>query len=188
VVKLFTAETFKEIPINAPLRLKYAISNYGRLVSFSDSIENGRILKGGKVDGYRTLGYKMKVKGKIVSRQIFLYKLIAQYFIPKESEAQIHVLHLDYRRDNDQLHNLKWATTAEKLEHYKRSPHVLAARSARPPGITGKLTSTQVIRLKKRLQDPNRKTRVKLLAKEFGISEMQLHRIKRGENWGHIKV
>jgi hypothetical protein len=36
--------------------------------------------------------------------------------------------------------------------------------------------------------DPNRKTRLKLIAKQFGISEMQLYRIKSGENWGHIKV
>jgi hypothetical protein len=26
------------------------------------------------------------------------------------------------------------------------------------------------------------------LAKKFGVSEMTLYRIKRGENWGHIKV
>lgn len=45
-----------------------------------------------------------------------------------------------------------------------------------------------MIRLKKRILDPNRKTRLRLIAKEFGISEMQLNRIKRGENWGHIKV
>jgi DNA-binding Xre family transcriptional regulator len=45
-----------------------------------------------------------------------------------------------------------------------------------------------VKRLKKKLLDPNRKTRYKILAKQFGVSEMQLHRIKTGENWGHIIV
>ena len=53
---------------------------------------------------------------------------------------------------------------------------------------SAKLTETQVIRLKKKLFDPNRRTRLKILAKQFGVSEMQLHRIKTGENWGHIKV
>jgi DNA-binding Xre family transcriptional regulator len=51
-----------------------------------------------------------------------------------------------------------------------------------------KLTSTQVIHIKKRLQDPKRKTRIKMLAKQFGVSEMQINRIRTGENWGHIKV
>jgi DNA-binding Xre family transcriptional regulator len=47
---------------------------------------------------------------------------------------------------------------------------------------------TQVMRLKKRLLDPNRKTRLKILAKQYGVTMMTLHRIKTGENWGHIKV
>lgn len=50
------------------------------------------------------------------------------------------------------------------------------------------LTQTQVMLLKKKLLDPNRKTRLKILAKRYGVSEMTLHRIKTGENWGHIKV
>ena len=56
------------------------------------------------------------------------------------------------------------------------------------PQIVKKLTSTDLIRIKKMIQDPNRKTRMKLIAKQFGISEMQLYRIKSGENWSHIKV
>ena len=42
--------------------------------------------------------------------------------------------------------------------------------------------------LKKKLLDPNRRTRLKVLAKQFGVSEMQLHRIKTGENWGDLQV
>jgi DNA invertase Pin-like site-specific DNA recombinase len=51
-----------------------------------------------------------------------------------------------------------------------------------------KLTSTKVIHLKKLLSNPDQKNRIKMLAKQFGISEMQVYRIKRGENWSHIKV
>ena len=36
--------------------------------------------------------------------------------------------------------------------------------------------------------DPKRKLTHKQLAEKFGVSEMQLHRIKSGENWGHINV
>jgi len=42
--------------------------------------------------------------------------------------------------------------------------------------------------IKKKLLDPNRKTRMKMLAHQFRISEMQLYRIKSGENWGHVMV
>jgi DNA invertase Pin-like site-specific DNA recombinase len=51
-----------------------------------------------------------------------------------------------------------------------------------------KLTSTAVIRTKKLILNPYQKTRLKIIAKQFGISEMQLYRIKTGENWGHIQV
>ena len=44
------------------------------------------------------------------------------------------------------------------------------------------------MRIKKMLANPNRKTRLRLIAKQFGISEMQLYRIKSGENWGHVEI
>ena len=44
------------------------------------------------------------------------------------------------------------------------------------------------MRIKKKIWDPVRKTRLKLIASQFDISEMQLYRIKSGENWSHIRV
>ena len=49
-----------------------------------------------------------------------------------------------------------------------------------------KLTETQVIRLKKKLI--RGKNPLYKIAKEFGITHTQLNRIRRGENWGHVKV
>lgn len=187
--KLFPSETFKEVSIDAPLRMRYAVSNYGRLISFTEELFDGRELKGGRADGYRTLDYRITLPdGKKKCKYLFIYKLVAQQFIPKDSEDQVYVLHLDHSRDNDHVGNLKWATRAEMLAHGQKSPHVLAARKIPRLGITGKLNATQVIRLKKMIHDPNRKTRLKIIAKQFGISEMQLHRIKSGENWSHIVV
>ncbi|HMI07968.1 MAG TPA: hypothetical protein VK528_10510 [Flavobacterium sp.] len=187
---LYFSEEFREIPIEDPLRKRYAVSNYGRLVSFNLSIkEDGKEIKGGRSDGYKTLHYRYTdKKGKKRNKYIFLYKLIAEYFIPKDSEDQAHVLHLDYVRDNDKVNNLKWATREEMLAHSRKSPHVIASRVRKTVRDGRKLTTTQVIRLKKQLLDPQRKTRMKILAKQFNVSEMQLYRIKSGENWGHIVV
>lgn len=190
MIKKFTGEVFKDFPVDARLRKRYAISNYGRLVSYTDNIDDGKLLKGSMTEGFRTFGYKIQKKNskKYHYHHIMLYHKVAEQFLPKPSEEHTCVIHLDHRKDNDHVSNLKWVTRAEQLEHWKKSPNVIAARYA-PREIKGrKLTSTDVIRLKKRIFDPNRKTRMKLLAKEFNISEMQLFRIKRGENWGHIKV
>jgi hypothetical protein len=200
-LEFYSAEKFKEVKLedDDKLQLRYAISNYGRLVSFRDSVENGRILKGSKQDGYRIMRYKIRYgKKKIRHKHCFYYKLVAEYFIPKTSDDQVYVLHLDRNRSNDRVENLRWATKSEMLEHSKKSPYVKMAKRKQLLRLAeyrlkrkhegSKLNSTQVIGLKKKLLDPNRKTRLKILAKQFGVTTMTLHRIKTGENWGHIKV
>lgn len=190
--RIYPTETFKEIETNASLQLRYAISNRGRLVSFTDEIENGRLLKGGLSDGYPTFRFKVKKEGKVINKYFFLYKLVAQYFIPKQSEDQTYVLHLDYIRNNDDISNLRWATKAEMMEHSRKSPHVIQAKknliehNLKSDGR--KLTTTKVMLIKKILARPEQKTRLKMIAKQFGVSEMQIRRIASGENWGHVKI
>lgn len=190
--RLYPNEIFREIAMPDRLRLRYAVSNRGRIVSFEDTPENGKLLKGSLTDGYRTLRYKITIDDRVCNRHLFIYKLVAQLFLPKSSEEQTNVLHLDYVRDNDDVKNLRWATRPEMLEHSKVSPHVIKAKEeliAKNIQRDGrKLTSTRVMLLKKMLNNPERKTRLKMLAKQFGISETHVKRIESGENWGHIIV
>ncbi len=186
--RLYPNEEFKEVALKVPPKRRYAVSNYGRILSFSKEFSDGRIIKGADSDGYKTLCYKTSVKGKMKSHCYFVFKLVAEYFIPKTSEDQAHVIHLDFSRNNDRVSNLAWVTKEEQMAHTRKSPNVIRAKSVKRVGNGLKLTSTQVIHIKKRLQDPNRKTRIKMLAKQFGVSEMQINRIRTGENWGHIKV
>lgn len=192
MIRFYANEEFREIETDIPLKFRYAVSNHGRLISFTENFMDGNVLKGSYADGYKIFRYGKSVNGKRSYKTLFIYKLVAEFFIPKTSDEQQHVLHLDYVRDNDLVKNLKWATYQEKLEHHKRSPHVinsmkkLVEHNIKADGR--KLTTTSVIRLKKILSRPNQNTRIRILAKQFGISEMQIHRIKRGENWGHIKI
>ena len=196
MLRFYPKEIFKEIFLEDKLQLRYAISNYGRFVSFNDQIENGRFVKGTKQDGYRIWRYTTRdEKNKLRYKHRFFYKLVAEYFIPKTSDEQVYVLHLNRNRANDYVENLQWATKAEMLEHSKKSPYVIEARKKQLAELRekrkqqgNKLTATQVMLLKKKLLDPHRKTRLKILAKQFGVTEMTLQRIKTGENWGHIKV
>jgi len=196
MLQFYKAEIFREIRLEDNLQLRYAISNYGRFVSFTDKVEDGRFVKGSTQDGYRIWRFRVRIeKNKYRYKYLFLYKLVAEYFIPKTSDEQTYVLHLNYNRADDYVKNLQWATRSEMLLHGKKSPYVIEARKKQLAEIRekrkqqgNKLTSTQVMILKKKLLDPNRKTRMKILARQFGVTEMQLHRIKTGENWGHIKV
>ena len=192
LMRLYPNEEFKEIIIPDKLKLRYAISNKGRLMSFVEDIKFGRELKGSITDGYRLFRYKIYTDGKIKNKHLFFYKLVAEYFIPKTSEEQVCILHLDRKRDNDDYRNLRWATKEEMEEHRSKSPFVIQAKKdlvQHNLNSNGrKLTVTKVMLIKKLLAKPEQTTRLKMIAKQFGVSEMQIRRIKTGENWSQVKI
>lgn len=162
----------------------YKISNYGRVKSFRQNAKDGSIMTHALIDKYPCLTFKRE-NGKKTTR--YIHKLVAQHFIPKDSADQKYVIHKDYEKDNNHTSNLRWTTKEQKEVHQFQSPSWLSLKRERRV-TNSKLTEAKVKQLKKKIADPNRKTRLKMLAKEFGISEMQLYRIKKGENWGHIKI
>jgi hypothetical protein len=89
------------------------------------------------------------------------------------------VIHLNYVKDDNYYKNLKWVTHEDKFKHTARNPN-------RKRIGNQKLTEAQVLRIKKKLV--NGKSTLKVIADQFGITDMQVHRIKTGENWGHVKV
>lgn len=188
MVRSYWNEEWAEVKFEeGALKKRYAISNYGRIISFIGEIKDGDYIRGGKLRGYPTL--PLRPFGK--SKTFYVHKLVAEHFITKDSEDQTFVIHKDFNKSNNYVENLEWANKKQMFEHQQKNPSVLEAREKQKGRKTQqghKLTATQVIRLKKKIMDPNRKTRLKLIAKQFGISEMQLYRIKSGENWAHIKV
>ncbi len=182
-------EKWKELPFEkGALRKRYAVSNYGRVVSFcADDMSDAVKVKGGTLKGYKTL--PLRPFGR--STTFYVHKLVAEMFIDKSSPDMKFVIHLDYNKCNNFVDNLRWANKKEMFEHQQGNPSVLEGRKkmkARKNCEGAKLTDTQVMLLKKRISDPHRKTRLKIIARQFGISEIQLHRIKRGENWSHIGI
>jgi len=155
----------------------FKISNYGRLLNCKEG--EPFLVKKYYINGYQNLPVKQKKNGKQTSR--YVHKLVAQHFL-EQGDGEF-VIHLDYDKTNNKVENLKWATKREKEVHQFTNPEYLN----RKPLITySKLTETKVKLIKRKINDPNRRTRLKMIAKQFGISEMQLHRIKTGENWGHV--
>jgi hypothetical protein len=192
MITSYPKEEFREIEMPESLTLRYAISNFGRLISFSKKIEDGRALKGSLTDGYRVLRYHINEEGNRINYHHFFYKLVAEYFLKKTSEDQVHVLHLDRDRSNDVVSNLQWATKQEFLDHCRKSPFVIEAKKKLVEHIIksngAKLTTTKVMFIKKWLQEPGQKTLLKIIAKQFGVTPEHLRMIKNGERWGHIKV
>ncbi len=157
---------------------KFQISNYGRLKNCK--LKDITLVKEYFINGYQNLPLKQKKNGNQTSR--YVHKLVAEHFLEKGDG--VFVIHLDYDKTNNKVENLKWATKREKELHQFSNPVYVN----RPKIVTNaKLTETKVKLIKRKLNDPNRRTRLKMIAKQFGVTTMQLHRIKTGENWGHVK-
>lgn len=156
---------------------KYEISNYGRLRSLKVNAE-GVLVKPSNIKGYPILNVKLS-NGKRTTR--YIHKLVAEAFVEKISAEQKSVIHLDYIKENNTYRNLRWVTRNELFAHQAKNPNY-------KKGIVrySKLTETDVIRLKKKVQ--RGKNPLYKIAKEFGITHTQLNRIRSGENWGHVKI
>ncbi|OFX27343.1 MAG: hypothetical protein A2041_08975 [Bacteroidetes bacterium GWA2_31_9b] len=174
-----THEIWKPLVINEMAESEnYSISNYGRIKSYKVDKENGLILKGSVLKGYKILNIKLKNDKRTTK---YIHKLVAEHFLLKDNTIQDYVIHLDFDKSNNHVENLKWVTQSTMFAHQKINPHY-----KRGTINYSKLSETDVIRLKIKLK--RGKFKLYKLAKEFGITHTQLNRIRKGENWGHVTV
>lgn len=179
-IRFFSTEKWKELPVKkGATQKRYAISNFGRIASFTDKIEEGTVLKTRLTQRYPSI--TIKIGGKNVN--YYIHRLVAENFVRKPSPKHSFVIHHDHKKENNHYDNLKWVTHDQQIEHAKKDPAFLAQLT---PYQGKKLNADRVKVIKRKLA--NGRTRMKILAKQFGISEMQLYRIKSGENWSHVKV
>jgi hypothetical protein len=173
-------EKWKQVRFDAKIseNENFKISNYGRIINCKTDKEF--LVKAYYINGYQNLPLRQKRNGKLTSR--YVHKLVAEHFLEKNDG--ICVIHLNYDKTDNRVENLKWATKREKEIHQFSNPAFKTIKRKKPS--TAKLTATKVMLLKRKINDPNRRTRLKMIAKQFGISEMQLYRIKTGENWGEV--
>lgn len=170
---------------------RYDVSNYGRLRSFqamsvasrthTTGAAEGNVIKGSVIQGYRSLN--IRAGGKTLNR--YVHKLVAECFVVRERPDQTFVIHLDHEKQNNVYSNLRWATKDEMIEHNRQNPG-LKDRPAPQRTSNYKLTESKVKIIKKLLR--NDKNRLKMIAKQFGITHTQLNRIRSGENWKHVTI
>lgn len=160
----------------------YEVSNYGRLRSFQSNTE-GAIIRGSVIQGYRSLNVRIAGTKKVVN--FYVHKLVAECFVEQPSELHKYVIHLDFEKQNNRAENIKWITREELRVHNSKNPAIINRRV--PPRTSSyKLTTSQVRMIKKMVK--NKKNRLKMIAKQFGITHTQLNRIRSGENWKQVQV
>ncbi len=155
---------------------KYQISNYGNVRSHIHS-EEGVLLSQSEVNGYPVVS--LMVQGK--ARQYYVHRLVAENFV-KQADGEIIVHHKDWDKKNNYHKNINWITPEwayKKREKKKR----LELKDENKGKSNSKLKPEDILMLKRMLRNGIKQN---VIAKLFAISEMQVTRIKRNENWAHI--
>jgi hypothetical protein len=160
---------------------KIYVSNYGR-VKKEISEDEYKLLRIGKINNFETFTYP-KIEGKGRANG-YVHKVVGLLFLNKAEDKKF-VIHLNHDLTDNYFENLKWVNQKELTVHQLTNPKRIAKLGTKS---RAKLTEVRVRLIKKKLLDPNRKTRLRLIARQFGVTTMQLHRIKSGENWGEIEV
>ncbi len=178
-LKKITDEYWKYIP---NCDKNYQVSNYGRIKSYFIYKKQGSILKGAIIKGFRQIGLKINN----AKQSTYVHKLVAEIWIPKPTEKHTYVTHLDRNLLNNHVSNLEWHTKESLREKHKEFSEQDNENLINPRGMRNtKLKVADVVLLKSMLE---RGVVQAAIAKMFCISEMQVTRIKRGENWAHVKA
>lgn len=158
----------------------YEVSNYGRVKSYFYNKVDGRIIQPGTIRGFLVVNLKINDKTKTH----YVHKLVAEEFVPKSHKDDTVVIHLDWDKKNNHSKNLEWTN---RDASYKRiHSRLLEERRTKGKIVTkSKLTAEDVKILKTML---NRGVRQNVIAKLFCVSEMQVSRIKRNQNWADIEA
>jgi predicted DNA binding protein len=179
-VKDFRNEVWKPfIQVTLDDNERIFVSDYGR-VKKEQPDGTFKLMRFSKAMGYDMFWYK-KNTGKMATH--YVHRIVAILFLKNENNYK-YVMHLDHDKTNNRSDNLKWGTRQDVVTHNMSNPKVIKGNIKKRNSY--KLCEAKVKIIKRKIFDPNRKTRYKMIAKQFGISEMQLHRIKTGENWGHV--
>jgi len=172
-------EEWREVPGSNNL---YWVSSYGRVKSYHFNKKDGVILKPATIKNFKYVNLRFNKEAKM----LFVHKLVAMLWIPLPSEKHTIVTHLDRNLHNNHFTNLQWLSPEEagkrNGEYYKK-----IFTGVKHPGErhNTKLKERDIILLKSMLLRGIPQTKI---AKLFCISEMQVTRIKRGENWGDVKI
>lgn len=132
---------------------------------------------------------KKSLKKRSVYYHLLVHKAIAQLFIPNDDpENKKFVIHKNFDKKDNRVENLQWATQEEVVKRSLQSPNYISHKingAKRDPTLVAKLSYNDVVLIKRKLKKGEPAAR---LARRFGVSDMQIHRIKTGENWSDVKL
>ena len=172
--------------------LNTEIANLKSNKEFEEKVTGLRQSRDRLIQKRKKLNTKLTNKNTINFALLF-HKGVAELFLEKPKSAdQKFVIHKDFDKLNNNADNLEWASQSDLDARMQNHPKVILKKfkeqfreANRPNTRASKLSEMEVLRIKARLKKGDS---LRHLAKHYNVSDMQIHRIKTGENWGHVKL
>lgn len=135
--------------------------------------------------------WNRKINNKrAINIAILVHKAVAELFLPTPQKDQKFIIHQDFDKLNNTVENLAWVNQEVLTQRQKKHPKVVLYEfkkqfeEKKPKTYSSKLKENDVLFIKQRIEKGDT---LKKLAQQFGVSDMQIYRIKTGENWSHVK-
>lgn len=128
---------------------------------------------------------------RTINFHLLIHRAVAELFLEKPDGADT-VIHKDFSKTNNHADNLQWVSKDTAYSRYSEMPvyklkklraNLLGEES--PKRGTSKLQERDILYIKEKLSQG--KT-LRELATKFSVSDMQIHRIKTGQNWSEVKT
>ena len=179
-VKSTPLEKWGKVETPVPTKTKeYYVSTMGRLKSVDKKTGDERLLNPGLAHKVVAMSIRLSDNSNY---GIFVGRWVATHFV-KNPKNYTNLIHLDHDHQNNRKTNLKWVSPSEAAQHVLKGEKERNYTRKKPKHV--RMTEAKVALLKKRLRIG--RTKRKILAKQFKITETQIKRIERGENWGHVE-
>lgn len=191
-------EEWREIDFSDPIfglreglevKTKYEVSNWGNLRSYAYGVP--RKIKGTlSKQGHRFLdvvtGWDEERK-RATRKKFPVHKLVAHYYVHNENrETKNAVIHIDYDKQNNHFSNLRWVDSHEAGMHaWNNEDRESRLNFLKITNRKNKLSPEKAEAIRRRYARGN--STMKQIAKQYGVSEMQISRVIRGENWSNKK-
>lgn len=162
----------------------YQVSSYGRVkrIGAAPGAQVGRILKLQFNPSNGGMQVRLCWHSKHTTEKV--HRLVAEAFLDKPTPEHNEVNHKNGNRKDNRVENLEWVTRSENIRH---SYDVLGRKRSDLRGEqigNSKLTRKEVKQIRA-LYSTGEWTQEEL-AEKFGVSQVLISKIVRGELWSHI--
>lgn len=168
----------------------YEISSSGHIRSKDRSGARGSVVQGHDLkerlnsNGY--LRVNMHLKGEEKSREYLVHRLVAEAFIPNESNKP-YVNHIDGNKLNNSSENLEWCTKSENEKHAWSTG--LKADTATKGELHGmhKLTDNDVRYIRSNHKRNGGNISTGEFARKFNVTPQAITDLVSRRTWKHLK-